>query len=156
MVISIIFWSLTLTGIFYPYIRARILNDLIGANNVFLGMALIFFIVISIVLAFGYLYDKLKFWKEQITVAQERNPFSYGSKITPIQYILFYAVLNPNDDEAVVTAQANVLIGRDLPVGLLDEVDRLGLLERFDPPQVTGGALAPAQAAQRHHRQGGP
>jgi hypothetical protein len=100
MVISIIFWSLTLTGIFYPYIRVRALNDLIGPERVFLGMALIFLGVVAMVLAFGYLYDRLKFWREQITVAQERNPFSYGARVTPIQVILWTALLNPHDEEA--------------------------------------------------------
>lgn len=100
MVISIIFWSLTLTGIFYPYIRARSLNDLIGPERVFLGMALIFLAVVALVLAFGYMYDRLKFWREQITVAQERNPFSYGARVTPIQVILWKALLNPHDQEA--------------------------------------------------------
>ena len=100
MVISIIFWSLTLTGIFYPYIRARALNDLIGPERVFLGMALIFLVVVALVLAFGYLYDQLKLWREQITVAQERNPFSYGGKVTPVQNILMRALLNPQDEEA--------------------------------------------------------
>lgn len=100
MVISIIFWSLTLTGIFYPYIRVRALNDLIGPESVFLGMALIFLGVVSLVLAFGYLYDRLKFWIPQITVAQERNPYSYGGKVTPVQVILWKALLNPQDEEA--------------------------------------------------------
>ena len=100
MVISIIFWSLTLTGIFYPYIRARALNDLIGPERVFLGMASIFLVVVALVVAFGYLYDRMKFWREQITVAQERNPFSYGGKVTPVQVILWKALLNPQDEEA--------------------------------------------------------
>jgi len=97
MVISIIFWSLTLTGIFYPYIRAKALNNVIGPERVFLGMALIFLSVVALVLAFGYMYDRLKFWREQITVAQERNPFSYGARVTPIQIILWTALLNPQD-----------------------------------------------------------
>lgn len=100
MIISIVFWSLTLTGIFYPYIRVRLLNNWIGPENVFLGMSMIFLAVISIVLVFGYLYDRLKFWREQITVAQERNPFSYGGKVTPVQVILWMALLNPDDQEA--------------------------------------------------------
>ena len=106
MIISIVFWSLTLTGIFYPYIRARILNDWIGSENVFLGMALIFSVVIFIVIIFGYLYDRLAFWREQITVAQERNPFSYGSRVTPVQFVLFNAILNPDDEDAQRKARA--------------------------------------------------
>lgn len=100
MFISIVFWSLTLTGIFYPYIRTRLLNSVIGPENVLLGMSVIFISVIGSVLAFGYVYDRLKFWKEQMTVAQERNPYTYGPKVTPIQTILFHAVLNPDDQRA--------------------------------------------------------
>ena len=100
MVISLTFWALTLTGIFYPYIRAKALNDLIGPERVFLGMALIFLTVVALVLIFGYVYDKLKMWQEQITVAQERNPYSYGAKVAPNQGILWTALLNPHDEEA--------------------------------------------------------
>lgn len=106
MIISIVFWSLTLTGIFYPYIRIKIFNDWLGPDNVFIGMMIIFLFVVALVLLFGYIYDKLKFWREQITVAQERNPYSYGSKVTPINFILWYAVLNPDDKEARKTALA--------------------------------------------------
>lgn len=104
MVISIVFWSLTLTGIFYPYIRERSLNDLIGPENVFLGMFLIFILVISIIITFGYIYDRMRFWHEQLTVQSERNPFAYGSKLTPIQIVLFKAILDPSDDLAVSRA----------------------------------------------------
>ena len=97
MVISIVFWSLTLTGIFYPYIRARVLNDLVGPEYVFLGMALIFIFVVAMIVTFGYVYDRMKFWKEQVTVNLERNPFQYGTKLTPIQITLFKALLS--DDE---------------------------------------------------------
>ena len=100
MFISIIFWSLTLSGIFYPYISARFLNEIVGNENVFIGMSLIFLTVIILVISFGYAYDKLKIWKEQMTVAQERNPYTYGSKVTPIQALLFYAVLNPDNERA--------------------------------------------------------
>lgn len=112
MLISIIFWSLTLTGIFYPYIRTRVLNDLIGPERVFLGMAIIFMVVVALVLAFGYLYDRLKFWREQITVAQERNPFSYGGKVTPVQIILWRALLNPDDQQA--RHEARLLLEKNL------------------------------------------
>lgn len=106
MFISIIFWSLTLAGIFYPYISARFLNEIVGDENVFIGMLLIFLAVIILVVSFGYAYDKLKIWKEQMTVAQERNPYTYGSKVTPIQALLFYAVLNPDNKRAQDLARA--------------------------------------------------
>ena len=43
-----------------------------------------FLIVMAIVVAFGVIYDKLKFWKESTTVVIERNPYSTW-KLVPIQ-----------------------------------------------------------------------
>jgi hypothetical protein len=103
MVISIVFWSLTLTGIFYPYISERVLDDLVGPENVALGMFLIFLVVVGLIILFGYAYDRLKFWKEQVTVIQERNPFSFGTRLTPIQITLFKAAIS---DDPVVKARA--------------------------------------------------
>lgn len=99
MVISIVFWSLTLTGIFYPYIRARVLNDLVGPERVGLGMILIFLSVLGLIVLFGYTYDRMKFWKEQVTVAQERNPFSFGTRLSPIQITLFKAIISDDQYE---------------------------------------------------------
>jgi len=42
-----------------------------------------FLIVMAIVVAFGVIYDKLKFWKESTTVIVERNPYS-SWKLLPI------------------------------------------------------------------------
>ena len=125
MVISIIFWSLTLTGIFYPYIRDRFLNDLIGPENVLLGMMAILTSVILLIFIFGYLYDRFRFWNEQLMVQAERNPYAYGSKLTPIQIRLFEALLNPGDknahDKAVLLIQHN---RRDPKVRMvLSEID---------------------------------
>ena len=99
MVIAIVFWSLTLTGIFYPYIRMKILDDLVGPSYVFLGMAMIFIFVVSMIVIFGYVYDRMKFWKEQVTVNLERNPYQYGTKLTPIQITLFKALLTRDEYE---------------------------------------------------------
>ena len=107
MVISIVFWSLTLTGIFYPYISERALDDLVGPENVALGMVLIFLVVVSLIFLFGYTYDRLKIWKEQVTVIQERNPFSFGTRLTPIQITLFKAAIS---DDPVAKAMALALI----------------------------------------------
>jgi hypothetical protein len=125
MMISILFWSLTLTGIFYPYIRVRILNDLVGPSHVFLGMAMIFLFVVGLIVLFGYLYDRLKFWKEQVMVAQERNPFSYGTKMTPIQITLFKAILSgdgPERERAIRLIEDNE---RDPQVSrIMDEINQ--------------------------------
>ena len=108
MVIAIVFWSLTLTGIFYPYLRERFLDDALGSDRVGFGMLLMFLVVVFVIVGFGLVYDKLKFWREQAVVVQERNPYTYGSKVWPQQVILMWALLNPEDPVAQKTAKALV------------------------------------------------
>ena len=76
-VIGIIFWPLTLTGIFYPYIRERSNNFGLGQGAVLGGMLILFLTIVLFIVIFGLLFDKLRFWKEQNIVLIERNP--YGS-----------------------------------------------------------------------------
>lgn len=125
MVISIVFWSLTITGIFYPYIRDRFLNDLIGPENVLLGMMAILMFVIIIIFIFGYLYDRFRFWNEQLTVQAERNPYAFGSKLTPIQIVLFKAILDPDNEAVVSRALRLIEINQQDPKvsSILSEID---------------------------------
>ena len=102
MVIAIIFWSLTLTGVFYPYMREWAFNRLLGPENVGLGMLILFLLVFGLVILFGYLYDRAALWREQITVTQERNPFSYGGKMTPVQIIIYRAIIDPTPENVKV------------------------------------------------------
>ncbi len=78
MIISIGFWSLTLTGIFYQYF-APLFDVYMGVpqENVFLGMLLLFFIVLASVVIIGFAYDRVfRLWQEQAVVNVERNPYS--------------------------------------------------------------------------------
>ncbi len=75
-VISIVFWGLTITGIFYPYFRDKFHNFGLPEEWTFGGMLVIFLVVMVGVVAFGVIYDKLKFWKEQNIVVAERNPYA--------------------------------------------------------------------------------
>lgn len=78
MIISIGFWSLTLTGIFYQYI-APLFDIYLGVpqENVFLGMLLLLFIVLAGVVIIGFAYDRIfKLWQESSVVNVERNPYS--------------------------------------------------------------------------------
>ena len=83
-VISIVFWSLTLTGIFYPYFRDKFNNWGLGQENVFIGMTVLFLLVVAGIMLFGFLYDKFAFWKEQQFVMVERNPYT-SWKLNPVQ-----------------------------------------------------------------------
>ncbi len=84
MVISVVFWSMTLTGIFYPYLIVKFPEWGFGQENTFLGILLLFSLVIVSIFIFGYLYDKFKFWKEQQLVIVERNPYT-SWKLNPVQ-----------------------------------------------------------------------
>lgn len=78
MIISIVFWSLTLTGVFYQYF-APLFDIYLGVpqENVFLGMLLLFFIVLASVVIIGFAYDRVfRLWQEQAVVNVERNPYS--------------------------------------------------------------------------------
>ncbi len=78
MLISILFWSLTLTGVFYQYI-APLFDHYLGISqqNVLGGMLLLFFLVLFGVVVIGVAYDRVfRLWQESSVVAVERNPYS--------------------------------------------------------------------------------
>lgn len=107
MIISMLFWSLTLTGVFYPYVGWRL--RLMGIENTTVAIVVLFLFVAGGILAFGYIYDRIfKMWHHQQIVIQERNPYSRG-KLTPkevLYWTLYYipsleaeAVLLRDSDE---------------------------------------------------------
>lgn len=78
MLISIIFWSLTLAGVFYQYF-APLFDHYVGIpqENVLFGMAFLFFLVLSSVVIVGVVYDRVfRLWQESAVVSVERNPYS--------------------------------------------------------------------------------
>ena len=83
MVISVVFWSMTLSGIFYPYFVAKFPDWAGGPENTFIGLIVLFGLVLSGIFIFGFIYDKFKFWKEQQLVIVERNPYT-GWKMNPV------------------------------------------------------------------------
>lgn len=72
-IIGIVLWSLMLAGVFYPYVRDKFNID---PKYVLATMTVLFLITVSAILLFGFMFDKLKFWKEQTTVIVERNPYT--------------------------------------------------------------------------------
>lgn len=134
MIISIVFWSLTLTGIFYPYIRARFLNDLIGPKYVFVGMGMIFCFVIVSVLVFGWVFDRMKFWKEQAIVLQERNPYSHGGLVWPTHIILWEGLLS--DDPSARKRARDLLLHNLADPKILDAYT--GIINELEDSQSGG------------------
>ncbi|NIP34890.1 MAG: hypothetical protein GWN18_08115 [Thermoplasmata archaeon] len=84
MIISVVFWSMTLSGIFYPYFIAKFPDWAGGSENTFFGLIMLFALVLAGIFLFGFVYDKFKFWKEQQLVIVERNPYT-SWKLNPIQ-----------------------------------------------------------------------
>ena len=92
-VIGMIFYPLTLTGVFYPYLRERTDNFGLGQGSVLGGMLILFLLILGTVVAFGLTYDKLRFWKEQNIVAIERNPYgSYKLTVKEIFWMKMWAL----------------------------------------------------------------
>jgi len=89
-IISIVFWSLTISGIFYQYVAPLFQRwGLVSSKDVALGLSLLFLLTLSIMLAAGFLYDNvLQLWKEQVEVTRERNPYANG-KLLPKELNLY-------------------------------------------------------------------
>ena len=83
MVISVVFWSMTLTGIFYPMIVEKLKDYPWWGENTFFGLMVFFLLVLGGIFLFGFFYDKFKFWKEQQLVIVERNPYT-SWKMNPV------------------------------------------------------------------------
>jgi len=80
-VISIIFWSLALTGIFYDranyYLHIYLGLDRDEDKQVLTKMAVLFVLVVVGVMTFGFLYDTIfRMWEQSTTVMQERSPYA--------------------------------------------------------------------------------
>jgi hypothetical protein len=78
MLIGIVFWSLTLTGVFYQYFAPLFDTHLgISQSNILGGMAFLLAVVLGSVLLVGIAYDRVfRLWKESSIVSIERNPYS--------------------------------------------------------------------------------
>jgi hypothetical protein len=89
-IFGIVFWSLTITGIFYGYIAPK-LDEWFGISeeNVLVGLILLFLIVLFGILGAGFLYDRvLRLWREQTIVAYERMPYA-KELLTPKEIVLW-------------------------------------------------------------------
>lgn len=126
MVISIVFWSLTLTGIFYDKVAERFNNFGLPRSNVFGGMAVMFTLVMILILLFGYLYDRFQFWKEQNVVMIERNPYASKGRMHPNQVIYWSAVVDllPEGSQKKRDLESIIQYNLNIP-GVRDEVEAM-------------------------------
>ena len=104
IIISIFFWALTITGIFYDKVAEKLHNFGLSSSNIFGGITIMFVIVIIIIVIMGVLFDHFKFWKEQSIVNAERSPFNLG-KFTPKEIIVWLAMVDPTPEHKRILKQ---------------------------------------------------
>ncbi len=88
--ISLVFWTSTLTLLIWPYISWRFdtTETILSLPSTYFGLAGIATSVVAMVLLVGLAYDvSLGLWRDHITVVQERNPFN-TYKLNPTWGIL--------------------------------------------------------------------
>ena len=98
-VVSMVFWTTTLTLIIWPYVQWRFddscsgslcfSDETFGISSTYFGLLLIGIIVVLTVLSIGYIYDVgFGLWKEHLTISAERNPFGVYLIAPPMGLIL--------------------------------------------------------------------
>ncbi len=89
-IFGIVFWSVTLTLLSYQYVAPKFEEWFgISQRDVFIGLTLLFFIVLGLILFAGFLYDRvLRLWREQSVVAYERLPYA-KEMLTPKEVLLW-------------------------------------------------------------------
>ena len=98
-VVSMAFWTTTLTLIIWPYVKWRFddscdgslcfSDEIMGISSTYFGLILIGIIVLLTVFLIGYIYDVgFGLWKEHLTISTERNPFGVYLIAPPMGLIL--------------------------------------------------------------------
>ena len=105
--ISLGFWTATITLLVWPYVSWRFDSDetLLFIPMSYVGLISIAVLVLGIVLIAGFSYDvTFGLWRDHITVNQERNPFStyklnptWGIVIAQTNDCLLYTSPSPRD-----------------------------------------------------------
>ena len=91
IIISILFWALTLAGVFYvAYVHPWFVDlRVVRGDQVLLGTMILFVIFLVAFLILGFVYDRVfQLWKEQTIVAIERNPYS-TDKLMPKEIVMW-------------------------------------------------------------------
>jgi hypothetical protein len=110
-VVSMAFWTTTLTLIIWPYVKWRFddscngslcfSDEILGISSTYFGLMIIGIIVLLSVFLIGYVYDVgFGLWKEHLTISTERNPFGV------------YLISPPT---GLILAQTNLLLKHLVP-----------------------------------------
>ena len=110
-VVSMAFWTTTLTLIIWPYVKWRFddscngslcfSDEILGISSTYFGLMIIGIIVLLTVFLIGYVYDVgFGLWKEHLNISTERNPFGV------------YLISPPT---GLILAQTNLLLKHLVP-----------------------------------------
>jgi hypothetical protein len=84
--------TLTAASIHNDYLREKTNNWGLGDKNVLGGVIITMMLVFAGVFLVGFVFDRLKFWKEQSIVGVERNPYgSYKLNAKEIYWIRIWS-----------------------------------------------------------------
>lgn len=88
---SVTMLTITITLVLYPYVSWRFVRlfERVGIPTTYdmLIMAIIFVVILTFALSFGFAYDRvLKLWVSQNKVAVERNPYA-KNMMTPKEWL---------------------------------------------------------------------
>ena len=77
-IISVLFWSATLAGVFEPYLTPWFVEfDIVQSGEVAKSLLIIFLMVLGLISLFGFIYDVyLKMWIEMNIVSIERDIYA--------------------------------------------------------------------------------
>lgn len=104
-IISVLFWSATLAGVFYPYLSPWFIRfGLFKSDQVGIGLAFLFLLVLGIISLFGYIYDTtLKLWIEMNVVTTERDIYARtkqsAKEIVQWQYYMIHVLRSLGRDK---------------------------------------------------------
>ncbi|MGA1873951.1 MAG: hypothetical protein ACMUHY_09815 [Thermoplasmatota archaeon] len=155
---SVTMLTVAITLALYPYVSwrfIRIFED-IGIPKTWdlLIMAIIFMVILSFALSFGFVYDKmLKLWVSQTKVAVERNPYA-KNMMTPKEWLnwqyYFIPMLRANgkDREAEFMEKWNLRVLKEDPILKHDVENVITWVQDFELPgdgPIPGSASIPRQ-----------
>jgi hypothetical protein len=96
-IISVLFWSATLAGVFFEYLKPWFIKyGIIEQHQVGLGLLIIFLMVLGLISLFGYIYDVfLKLWIEANIVGVERDIYARTKQFAKeiVQWQTYYIPL---------------------------------------------------------------
>ncbi len=111
--------TLTAASLYRDYLKAALSNYGFPMDQELPGLLITMILIFVGVFGVGYLFDRLKFWREQNIVAIERNPYgSYRLTAKEVYWIRMWAAAvsagKPTEDQQKVVALFDQWIKRSV------------------------------------------